>query len=462
MKRNARIGLLPLYLKLYDDVVPDIRRGFDPFRQAIASGLTERGAEVVCAPVCRVAGEVEAAVALFRAREVDCVVTVHLAYSPSLESAPVLARTPWPLILLDTTMDASFGRNVDSARIMYNHGVHGVMDFASILRRRGRPFEIVAGHVRDRRVLDRVADLAQGAVAARRFRGARALRVGPSFAGMGDFAVEAGALRRALGIRVDQAHAADLVAAMKGVKPAAIEAEVARDRKAYRVQIDAALHRQVVHAGLGLRHLLAAQDYAGFSVNFQAFRTRKQPPGMPFAEISKAMARGLGYGGEGDILTACLCGALATGFGDTTFTEIFCADWKGGSLFLAHMGEINPEVAARRPCLVASGSAFVGPRTATLVCGIRRGPAVFANIVPGPDNRFDLLVAPVEMLGDATNPKMQRGVRGWMRPLLPVGTFLEEYSRFGGTHHSVLVMGEHVEALTAFARFAGLGVRVIA
>ena len=462
MKRNARIGLLPLYLKLYDDVVPEIRRGFDPLLKTIGKGLTARGATVVCAPVCRVTAEVEAAVALFREQDVDCVMTVHLAYSPSLESAPVLAGTAWPLILLDTTMDAAFGRGVDPSRIMYNHGVHGVMDFASILRRRGRSFEIVAGHVRDPQVLARAADLAQGAVAARRFLGARALRVGPSFAGMGDFAVEAGALRRALGIRVDQADASDLVAAMKKVKPAAIAEEVARDRKAFRVQIDAALHRQVAHAGLGLRRLLAAHDYAGFSVNFQEFSARKQPPGMPFAEISTAMSRGLGYGGEGDILTACLCGALSTAFGDTTFTEIFCSDWKGDSLFLAHMGEINPDVAASRPCLVASESAFVGPRTATLVCGIRRGPAVFANIVPGPNNRFDLLVAPVEMLGDATNPKMRKGVRGWMRPLLPVAAFLEEYSRFGGTHHSVLVMGEHTEALTAFARFAGLGVRVIA
>lgn len=460
MRKNARIGLLPLYLKLYDDLLPGVRAGFDPLLRAVEQGLASRGAEVVPAGVCRVTSEVEAALALFRKRDVDCVVTLHLAYSPSLESAPVLARTSLPLILLDTTMDAGFGRGVSPARIMHNHGVHGVMDLASVLRRQKRPFEIVAGHVRDAQVLDRVSDLAQAAVAARRFRGARALRVGPAFAGMGDFSVAAGVLRRELGICVDPADACDVAAAMKAVRPAEVAAEMAQDRRQYRVKLDDALHAATVRAGLGLRRLLDVCDYTGFSVNFQAFARPRQPP-MPFAEISKALARGTGYGGEGDILTACLCGALARGFGDTTFTEIFCSDWRGNSLFLSHMGEINPSIAASRACLVASETPFAGVKTSKLVCGIRRGPAVFANIVPGPGNRFDLLVAPVEMLGDTTCRAMEETVRGWMRPLLPVAAFLEEYSRFGGTHHSVLVMGEHTEAITAFARFAGLGVRVI-
>ena len=30
MKRNPKIGLLPLYLKLYDDKLPEYRAGFDP------------------------------------------------------------------------------------------------------------------------------------------------------------------------------------------------------------------------------------------------------------------------------------------------------------------------------------------------------------------------------------------------------------------------------------------------
>ena len=460
MKRSAKIGLLPLYLKLYDDVVAECRTGFDPLLATVETGLTAHGATVVAAKVCRVAAEVKAAVALFEKQAVDCVVTLHLAYSPSLESAPILARTKWPLIVLDTTLDADFGQGVDPARIMYNHGVHGVMDLASLLRRSGRQFEIVAGHLTESDVLARVASLAEAAVAARRLRGAQALRLGPSFKGMGDFAVEAEALRRALGIRVEQAGLAELTAAIRAVKPAELEAELALDRQQYDVRVEPELHRHATLAGLGLRRLLGAKDYTGFSVNFQIF-DKPNSPAMPFAEISKAMARGIGFGGEGDTLTGSLVGALATGFGATTFTEIFCSDWRGDSLFLSHMGEINPETIAGKPRLALRDFKFLGTHTAAVVGALKPGPAVFVNLVPGPKNSFDLLVAPVEMLGDSTREDMQNIVRGWMRPNQPVAKFLEEYSRHGGTHHSALVYGQKVDAVSAFARFAGLGLEVI-
>ncbi len=62
---------------------------------------------------------------------------------------------------------------------------------------------------------------------------------------------------------------------------------------------------------------------------------------VPFLEASKAMARGTGYAGEGDVLTALLVAAVAAGFPETTFTEMFCPDWENGTVFLSHMGEVN-------------------------------------------------------------------------------------------------------------------------
>ena len=123
MKRNPKIGVLPLYLKLYDDTMGQYRAGFDPLLAGVEKGLSQRGAKVVMANVCRIASEVRAAVASFEKQDVDCVVTLHLAYSPSLETAPILAKLKRPLIVLDTTLDADFGRDVDPAKIMYNHEI---------------------------------------------------------------------------------------------------------------------------------------------------------------------------------------------------------------------------------------------------------------------------------------------------------------------------------------------------
>ena len=74
------------------------------------------------------------------------------------------------MVILDVTMDAEFGVGVSPDRILYNHGVHGVMDFASMLRRRGRAFEIVAGHAGDAALLHRGCHHCRLASADFRFR----------------------------------------------------------------------------------------------------------------------------------------------------------------------------------------------------------------------------------------------------------------------------------------------------
>ena len=63
------------------------------------------------------------------------------------------------------------------------------------------------------------------------------------------------------------------------------------------------------------------------------------------------MARGVGYAGEGDVLTAAFSGALMTVFPRTTFSEMLCPDWKEDVILLNHMGEMNLNLAKWRPIL---------------------------------------------------------------------------------------------------------------
>ena len=59
---KPRVGLLPLYIELYDDSWPELRTRVDLFRQQIAAALAAQGLEVNAAPVCRLAREFKAAV----------------------------------------------------------------------------------------------------------------------------------------------------------------------------------------------------------------------------------------------------------------------------------------------------------------------------------------------------------------------------------------------------------------
>ena len=468
MTRQPRIGLLPLYLKLYDETLPEWRKEFAPFLAAIQRGFEERGVAVTANAICCVEAEFREAIARFEQAGVDLIVGLHLAYSPSLESAGALTDTGLPLLLLDTTMDYDFGCSVSPDRIGFNHGIHGVQDLASVLRRNKRPFEIVAGHVTESDVLARAADVARAAYAAQRLRATRALRLGAPFRGMGDFAVEAAVLRRAFGVETDTAGIDDLARAITAVTSDEIAEEMRLDHAQFQVEADAETHARTTRVCLGLRRLLehggaSGQPYSAFSMNFLIFDRADGPAcAVPFLEASKAMARGIGYGGEGDVLTACLVGALGAAFGETTFTEIFCPDWKGNALYLSHMGELNPEIAAEPRRLVAFDFPFTPARNpAILACAFRPGDATLVNIVPGPDESFSLIASEVEVLGDSLDANMRNRIRAWIRPNRPLGEFLEAYSRLGGTHHSALVYGKSCEALQAFGAFAGLPISII-
>lgn len=457
MTTQPRVALLPMYLALYDEIAPDTRAVFSPFLDSVMKGLAAQGLEVRQAPICCVRAEFEQAVQQFEADDVDLLVTLHLAYSPSLESAPVLAASPLPLLLLDTTMDYDFGQGVEFERRMYNHGVHGVQDLAAVLRRMNRRYHIVAGHIDHSPVLERAGAIARGAAAAKALKQMRALRLGPPFPGMHDFVVPEDTLKEVLGIEVVQEDLNALAEAVRTVDDAAVEAECRADAEAFAVDCPPEVHARSQRVGLGLRKLLEEGGYGAFSMLFRIFNSGEPPiDTLPFLEASKAMARGIGYAGEGDVLTASLTGALARNFGRTSFVEVFCADWKGGSLYLSHMGEFSPSVAGDRPRVIENEYRLSEARNpAVVLCAVQEGPATLVNLSPGPDDTFRLITAPVEVLPDAETESMRQGVRAWLKPQLPIETFLEQYSIAGGTHHSVLMLGEHQEALDAFTATAG-------
>lgn len=458
MNTQPKIGLLPLYLQLYDKAAPARRQEFAPFLAEIAQTFEDHGISVAQSGICCVASEFRQATEQFEHASVDLIVGVHLAYSPSLEAADALCNTKIPLLLLDTTMDYDFGPEVDPNRIFFDHGIHGVQDLASVLRRRQRPFQIVAGHLSTPGLAQRAVGIAKAAHAAKRMLGSRVLRVGESFRGMGDFAVDESVLQAAFGITLDTIGIDELSNEVLQVLPGEVAVELDLDRGRFAVEANPETHERSVRVGLGLRRLLERGGYSAFSMNFLVFDRPDRPADcVPFLEASKAMARGLGYAGEGDVLTACLVGALSAGFGSTTFCEIFCPDWKGGALFLSHMGEVNPDIAAGTPRLIEMDFPYTEAKNPAIpACAFRPGAATLVNLAPGPKDSFGLVVSELDVLGDATHPGMLNSIRAWIRPACPLGTFLEAYSQAGGTHHSALVYGKQAEALKAFAAFAGI------
>lgn len=455
--RKDRIGLLPLYLQLYDQVSAKRRPMIEQIYSETARTLRERGLDVVTAPICRLKPEFASAIRKFKKQEVDAIVTLHLAYSPSLESADVLARTKLPLIVLDTTPTYDFGPTQSPDEIMFNHGIHGVQDMCNLLLRNGKPFKIEAGHCRKSDVLDRVVGWVKSARMATVTRKARIGRIGRPFAGMGDFAVPAAALKNAIGVETVVSRPNVMRRLVNSIPITQIEAEMAADRRRFAVgKMSVEAHRRSVKVGLGVRRWIEEENLSGFTVNFRDVNDASGMNCVPFLEASKAMARGLGYAGEGDVLTASLVAALASVYPATTFTEMFCPDWKGNRIFVSHMGEVNPDLIAGKPKLVEMDYIYSKAQNPVKLVGcLRGGRAVFVNLAPCAGGLFRLILSPITMTSVKGKDKMADSVHGWFEPRMRIDKFLTEYGKAGGTHHAALVYGDVADEIVGFGEFMG-------
>ncbi|MFA6566597.1 MAG: hypothetical protein WCS96_00145 [Victivallales bacterium] len=454
--KKMKIGLLPQYLELYDKNCSGFRPEMERFLMLISGEFRKRGVEVVTGRICRLAAEFAKEIKSFENAGVQAIVSLHLAYSPSLESANALKATKLPVIILDTTPDYEFSPDTAPLRIMFNHGIHGVQDMCNLLLRNGKDFIIEAGHWRKSDVFERVLQSLEAVCIADSLRNSRTGLIGNPFKGMGDFSVPFDRLKKEMGITAVPFDFKCVNGYLPEENSSEVKAEIRSNMKmSAGAKQEVKDHVNTARAGIAVRKWIKENSLSAFSVNFMECGNRTGLPTVPFLEASKAMADGIGYAGEGDVLTASLVGALMSQYPETTFTEMFCPDWKSNRIFLSHMGEVNLNLLDGKPELVKCAFPIEDTNPPLFAAGrLKPGKATLVNLAPGKDNTYTLIMATVSV-EKARDGKFKNSVRGWIKPPIKIEDFLAEYSRAGGTHHLALVYGKKMQALSKFAKIMG-------
>lgn len=459
---EMKIGLLPLYVKLYDDKLPELRIRLEKFYGEIVKMFEGRNITVLTSDFCRVADEFQSAVGRFERENADAIVTLHMAYSPSLESIDALSGTKLPLIVLDTTQTLEFTNEQNPDEIMYCHGVHGVMDMCAMLTRRGKRYAIAAGHYKESDVVERACGYIRAAVSAKSLPASRVGLIGGDFEGMGDFQVPDDELKNRFGIEVLRLSAAEMSGYYETITENETECERQENREKYLMNdnVIPEEYDKSLKSCLAVRKCVKAKRLNALSVNFSRMGKESGLPSMPFLECCKSMERGIGYAGEGDVLTASFVGALLQGYPEATFVEIFCPDWKNNLVFLSHMGEMNYRIAGCTPEITRAGVNYSpGEFPYAGYSRMKGGKGVFLNISRGKDD-YKLLLSAAEMVS-YDDDNFSGAIRGWMATGGTCADFLRDLSVNGATHHSIFVYGGEVQSLRYFGELLGLETVVI-
>ncbi len=456
---KIKTGFLPLYLKLYDDAAPGMRTGIEEFYSILTAELEKRDLEVITTGICRLEEEFKQAIRNFKESGVEVIITTHMAYSPSLEAIEAFLATDLPIVIMDTTPDFDFSPEQTADRISFNHGIHGVQDLCSLFVRNRRQFFIEAGHWKNSDLIDRIENRVRGAAAAEALKHANIGLIGGPFKGMGDFYVEPEILKRSTGIKT--------IPFNKNIPPYEIsEEELDEQLLSIREYMEiedmpSDVLRENIRLTCGLQRWMKEENLNGFSCNFLEINGDGPVNRVPFLMSAAGMYSGLGYAGEGDVLTAALVYALMKINPYTSFTEMFCPDWKNNRIFLSHMGEINPRTCKDKAVIRMKEFKYGTSKQPVSVTGqFMEGNAHIVNAVPMGNGTFRLVICPVTVESHNTD-NFSKVVHGWIKPEIPVSRFLEEYSKAGGTHHSALIYHESIETIKTFGLTLGWDIKVI-
>jgi L-arabinose isomerase len=454
---RPRIGLLGVMQELYDEMLPGITERQAAYAESVAAAL--RGVvDVDVAPPVR--GRADAERSLRELDGVDGLLVVMLTYGPAMRVSRALAGTSLPICLANIQPVPGVTPEWDMADLTYNQGIHGAQDTANAMVRAGRPFTVITEDWQSDAFRDAVAGWAHAAAAITRWRSLKVGVFGYAMNGMGDIRFDEHILLRVLGPQVDALAPGALHRAALAAPDADVAAVIADEDARFAVDPRLSRDEREDHARmqLGIETVLQAGGYGAYSTHFGAIAEDGRFARLPLAAASSLMAKGYGYGAEGDALTAALMSAAQTLLGPTQFTEMYAMDFPTDSILMSHMGEGNWALAREdRPVRLIKRPLGIGglDDPPTFLFQYRPGPATLATLVSLGGERFRLLVSEGEVLDTAELPNLEMPY-GHFRPDAGLRTCMDAWLRLGGPHHQVLNPGRRGDAWRTFCELSGL------
>jgi L-arabinose isomerase len=456
---KPRVGMLAVMQDLYDEMLPGITERQGAYAEEVGAALADVADVDVGAPAKDRAG-IERRVRELESADVDGLLVVMLTYGPAMRVARALDGTRLPVCLANIQPVASVTPEWDMGDLTYNQGIHGAQDTANAMVRAGRQFAVVTDDWRGDSFRAAIGGWARAAAAVTRWRSLKVAVFGGAMNTMGDIRFDEHTLLRVLGPQVDALATGTLHRAAAAVAADDVDALIATEDAAFEVDERLSREERTDHARmqLGLERLLADGGYDAYSAHFGAIAEDGRLARLPLAAASSLMAKGYGYGAEGDTLTAALMSAASTLLGETQFTEMYAMDFPSDSILMSHMGEGNWRLAREdRPVRLIKRPLGIGglDDPPTFLFQYRTGPATLATLIALGGERFRLLVSEGEVLDTDELPHLEMPY-GQFRPDSGLRACMDSWLRLGGPHHQVLNPGRQAQAWRSFSELAGL------
>ena len=317
------------------------------------------------------------------------------------------------------------------------------------------PRKVIAGYWKDKAALRELGAWMRSAIGYHESKHLKVVRFGDN---MREVAVTEGDKVEAqikLGWQVNTWPVGELVDEMNAVSEGEIDALVKEYRAAYDLatdQMDSV--RYQAREEIAMEKFLRRVGAMAYSNTFQDLVGMRQLPGLASQHL---MAKGYGYGGEGDWKVSAMTRivkAMTEGMpGGTAFMEDYTYHLSedGAYSLGAHMLEVCPSIAATKPRIEVHPLG-IGDREppARLVFEGAAGPAVVASLVDM-GGRMRLIVQDVEAIKPIMKMPNLPVARVMWRAMPDLNTGLKLWILAGGAHHTVMSYAANAQMLADWA-----------
>jgi L-arabinose isomerase len=384
------------------------------------------------------------------------IVTWCHTFSPSKMWINGLARLQKPFCHFATQYNVEIpNEEIDMDFMNLNQAAHGDREHGFIGARLRLHRKVVVGHWKDEEVLRELGEWMRAAVGYQVSQNLAVIRFGDN---MRQVAVTEGDKVEAqikLGWQVNTWPVGDLVNEIDRVSEAEVDAKVKEYQAEYELKTeDEHAVRYQAKEEIAMERLLQREHASAYSNTFEDLWGMEELPGIASQHL---MAKGYGYGAEGDWKTAAMVHiikSMTQGLsGGSAFMEDYTYHYQKGNEYSlgAHMLEVCPSIAAQKPRIEVHPLGIGGKEPpARLVFEGHAGPAIVASLVDMGDH-FRLIVQDIECVQpimDMPNLPVAR-VMWKIKPNLREG--IRQWITAGGAHHTVLTFDASAAMLKDWA-----------
>jgi L-arabinose isomerase len=350
---------------------------------------------------------------------------------------------------------------IDMDFMNLNQSAHGDREFGFIGTRMRLNRKVVVGHFEDHATIGKIGVWIRAAAA---YSDALDMKVARFGDNMRDVAVTEGnkvSAQIQLGYSVYGYGVGDLVKYVNAVDDASIKKLLEEYGAEYKLTKEVASSdtlRESARIEAGMEQFLKNGKFSAFTTTFEDLHGLKQLPGLA---VQRLMAKGYGFGAEGDWKTAALVRSMkvmAHGLkGGTSFMEDYTyhMDPAGMRVLGAHMLEVCPTIALGVPQVEVHQLSIGGKEDpARLVFKTAPGKALNASLIDL-GNRFRMIVNEVEVSECPDMPNLPVASVLW-KPLPDLCRAAEAWLLAGGAHHTGFSTSISSEYIEDFAGMMGI------